>query len=142
MSRRYIVYFEPALDNLDDMDNRMSNRLDSQIQDFLTAWRPKAAFAKKLKSHLWQFKWSPHQGSGARAFSSYFDGDDHDIALVLVTFKKKKERKFNAKQGQFDTRSKSLVDNVLENKSIDQIDSWLEDQNENASRKVLSEDDV
>lgn len=142
MSRRYIVYFEPALDNLDDMDNRMSNRLDSQIQDFLTAWRPKAAFAKKLKSHLWQFKWSPRQGSGARAFSSYFDGDGHDIALVLVTFKKKKERKFNAKQEQFDTRSKSLVDNVLENKSIDQIDSWLEDQNENASRKVRSEDDV
>lgn len=140
MSCRYIVYFEPALANLASMDNRMSNRLDSQIQEFLTAWRPETGFAKKLKSHLWQFKWSPRQGSGARAFASYFDGDKHDIALVLVTFKKKNERKFNATQEKFNTRSKSLLDNVLESKSANQIDSWLHDQKENTSRKLLDED--
>ncbi|WP_135823271.1 hypothetical protein [Halorussus ruber] len=142
MGSRYILYFEPALANLNNMDNRMSNRLDSQIRDFLTAWQPKAAFAKKLQSHLWQFKWSPRQGSGARAFTGYFDGDDYDIALVWVTFKKKNERKFNAKQTQFDTRSKRLIEDVLTQKSADKIASWLTDQKENNSRKLLTENDV
>lgn len=138
MSSRYIVYFE----NLASMDNRMSSRLDSQLRNLLSAWRPKDAFEKKLQSHLWQFKWSPSEGSGVRAFSGHFDGDSHDIALVLVTFKKKNERNFNAAQAKFNSRSKSYADTVLAEKSKSQIESWLAAQRENASRKVLNEEAV
>ena len=75
MGRRYVVFFEPALANLDAMGNHMATRMENQITDFLDAWRPEAAFAKSLQSDLWQFKWSPRNGSGARAFSGYFAGD-------------------------------------------------------------------
>lgn len=108
----------------------------------MSVWRPKDAFAKKLQSHLWQFKWSPGEGSGARAFSGYFDGDSHDVALVLVTFKKKNERNFNAAQAKFNSRSKSYTDTVLAEKSKSQVESWLADQRGNASRKVLGEEAV
>ena len=142
MSSRYVVYFEPTLVVLDDMDNRMSSCLDSQIRDFLTAWRAKDGFAKKLQSHLWQFKWSPRQGSGARAFAGHFDNGTHDIALVLVAFKKTNERKFNAAQAKFNERSRSLIEDVLEEKTEAQLDAWLETQRGNDSRNVLTEDDA
>jgi hypothetical protein len=142
MCSRYVVYFEPTLVALGDMDNRMSSRLDSQIRDFLTAWRASDAFTKQLQSHLWQFKWSPRQGSGARAFAGYFDGGNYDIALVLVAFKKKNERTFNAAQGKFNERSKSLTEDVLGEKTEAQLDSWLKSQHEDDSRNVLPEDDA
>ena len=142
MSSRYVVYFEPTLVALGGMDNRMSNRLGSQIRDFLTAWKPEDAFAKQLQSHLWQFKWSPRQGSGARAFAGYFDSKTHDIALVVIAFKKTNEQKFYAAQAKFNGRSRSLTEDVLERKTGAQLDSWLETQRENDSRNVLTEDDV
>jgi hypothetical protein len=137
MTDRYIVYFQPALTNLAAMGNRMSTRLNSQIEDFLTAWRPAAAFEKQLQSHLWQFKWSPRSGSGARAFSGYFDGEQHDIALVLVCFKKKDETEFYAKQDVFNSRAKSYTRGVLANKSATEIDSWLDQQRQHNQRAVV-----
>lgn len=141
MERRFVVFFEPALANIDAMGNHMATRLESQIEDFLDAWRPEAAFAKPLQSDLWQFKWSPKHGSGARAFSGYFDGDEHDIALVLITFKKKNEGKFNLQQKRFNSRAKSLT-STLDSKTPSDIDNWLEDQRNNPDRKVLDETDI
>jgi len=141
MGRRYVVFFEPALANLDAMGNHMATRLENQITDFLDAWRPEADFAKPLQSDLWQFKWSPKHGSGARAFSGYFAGDEHDIALVLVTFKKKNEDKFNLQQTGFNSRAKSLI-RTLDSKSPSVIDTWLDDQRNNPERKVLDETDI
>ncbi|WP_435120120.1 hypothetical protein [Halolamina sp. C58] len=141
MGRRYVVFFEPALANLDAMGNHMATRLENQITDFLDAWRPESAFAKSLQSDLWQFKWSPRNGSGARAFSGYFAGDEHDIALVLVTFKKKNEDKFNLQQTGFNSRAKSLI-RTLDSKSPSDIDTWLDDQRNNPERKVLDETDI
>lgn len=119
----------------------MATRLNSQIEDFLTAWRPTDAFAKKLQSDLWQFKWSPRHGSGARAFSGYFGGDEYDISLVLVAFKKKNEDKFNLKQEKFNSRAKLFTDK-LEKASLSSIDSWIDDQRTNPDRKVLDENDI
>lgn len=141
MSRRYVVFFEPALANLDAMGNHMATRLENQITDFLDAWRPEAAFAKPLQSDLWQFKWSPKHGSGARAFSGYFASDEHDIALVLVTFKKKNEDKFNLQQTGFNSRAKSLT-RTLDSKPPSDIDTWLDDQRNNPERKILDETDI
>ena len=141
MGRRYVVFFEPALANLDAMGNHMATRLENQITDFLDAWRPEAAFAKSLQSDLWQFKWSPRNGSGARAFSGYFAGDEHDIALVLVTFKKKNEDTFNLQQTGFNSRAKSLT-GTLDSKSPSDIDTWLDDQRNNPERTVLDETDI
>lgn len=137
MTGRYIVYFQPALINLEAMGNRMRTRLKSQIEDFLTAWRPEAAFEKQLQSHLWQFKWSPRSGSGARAFSGYYHGEDHDIALILVTFKKNDESEFNAKQEVFNSRAKSYTHEVLANKPYAEIDAWLDKQRQSDQRTVV-----
>lgn len=141
MSRRYVVFFEPARANLDAMGNHMATRLENQIADFLAAWRPEAAFAKPLQSDLLQFKWSPKNGSDARAFSGYFDGDEHDIALVLVAFKKKNEETFNLQQRGFNARAKALT-RTLGSKSPPDIASWLEDQRGNPDRNVLDETDM
>lgn len=141
MGRRYVVFFAPAIANLDAMGNRMATRLEHQITDFLDAWRPEAAFAKQLRGELWQFKWSPNTGSGARAFSGYFDGDEHDAALVLVTFKKKNEDEFNLKQEGFNARAKSLT-GTLDRKSPSEIANWLEDQRDDPDRSVLDETDL
>lgn len=141
MGRRFVVFFEPALANLDAMGNDMATRLENQIKDFLDAWRPETGFAKSLQSDLWQFKWSPKHGSGTRAFSGYFDGDEHDIALVLITFKKKNEEKFNLQQKKFNSRAKSLT-STLDSKPPSNIDHWLENQRNNPDRKVLDETDI
>ena len=141
MSGRYVVYFEPALANLEAMGNSMSPRLEKQINSFLDAWRPDAAFAKKLQSDLWQFKWSPHHGSGARAFSGYFNSSEHDIALVLVTFKEKNEDKFNLQQKGFNARAQTIT-STLESKSSSEVNNWLDNQRSNADRKVLDETDI
>lgn len=141
MSGRYVVFFEPALENLQSMGNPMPTRLEKQISDFLDAWRPEAAFAKKLQSDLWQFKWSPSHGSGARGFSGYFDGKDHDIALVLITFKKVNEDEYNLKQKGYNAKAQTLTD-VLESKSSKEIDEWLDDQRDKSERRVLDETDI
>lgn len=140
MGRRYVVFFQPALENLEAMGNPMATRLKDQIKDFLDAWRPKASFEKSLQSDLWQFKWSPKNGSGARAFSGYFDGAEHDIALILVTFKKKNEGKFNLKQSGFNSKANALT-NTFDSKSPSDIDNWLEVQRANSDRKILDETD-
>jgi hypothetical protein len=138
---RYVIYFEPAIANLDDMDNRMSNRLESEVEDFLTAWRPEDAFDKQLKSHLWQFKWRPRTGSGARAYSGYFDGEHFDIALVLAAFKRKNASGFQRRQEEFNNRAKHLV-GVLEGKDIPDIQRWFSKQQDRDDRRALTDENI
>lgn len=136
MSDRSVVYFEPAVRNLDEMDNRMSSRMEDEIEGFLTAWKPTATFEKRLDSHLWQLKWRPQTGSGARGFAGYYDGQTHRIELVLTVFKKTNERTFNARQPAYNERAKGYR-NALDEKAPETIDDWLADQADSESRRVV-----
>lgn len=113
----------------------------SQIEDFLTAWKPGAAFEKQLQSDLYQFKYSPRHGSGARAFSGHFQGNAHDIALVLTAYKKSNEAKFLAKQTAYNGRARQL-NGVLTDRTASEIEDWLRVQRNDDTRRVVTDADI
>lgn len=141
MTDRFVVYFQPALENIGGMDTSLSSRLTAQIESFLSAWKPEAAFEKQLQGELYQFKYSPRRGSGARAFSGHFRSDDHDIALVLTAYKKGNEAKFLAKQTAYDEKSGQL-NRVLAEKTAAEIDAWIRTQRHRDDRRVVDETDL
>lgn len=141
MTSRSVVYFQPALENIKAIDTSLSEPLMSQIEDFLTAWKPEAAFEKKLRSDLYQFKYSPRHGSGARAFSGHFQGDVHDIALVLTAYKKSNEAKFLAEQTAYNSRAEQLT-RVLADRTASEIEDWLRAQRNDDTRRVVTDTDI
>ncbi|WP_436924946.1 hypothetical protein [Halosimplex amylolyticum] len=102
--KRYVVYVQPAKQNLEALDGSLESRIRSECEAFLDAWDPSMVFEKGVLPPVKQIK---KDRSVVRAFGAHWIGYEAEILLVVAVYKKGDENQFWARDGEF---RKTVID--------------------------------
>ena len=122
VNTRYVVYVQPAKENLEALDGSLESTIRSKCESFLDAWRPSDVFEKPVAGPVKQIK---KNRTVMRAFGAHWSGSDTDILLVIAIYKKGSERSFWRRKDDFQSTAEDYFE-VLDRLDEDgQIQEWI-----------------
>lgn len=131
---RYVLYLPPAKANLDALDNSLSQKIEAEVEKFLTAWNPGDVFDKSVTEHVGQIK---KDRSVVRAFGTWWDGDGRHVLLVLAVYKKDNESEFWGDSAEYDRLSREYLSELDERHSNGELESSLANLERDDDFKLL-----
>lgn len=134
MADRYVVCLPPTREQLDSLDNSLSEKLETKIERFLEAFDVRSVLRKEeMRSHVHQVG---HRGDGTRGLCTYWDGDHATVLLVFVVYKKRNERAFLSELDRYNERAREYHE-LLDSTSEPKFHEWLEDVKDDPEYLVI-----
>lgn len=135
MADRYVVCLQPTREQLDSLDNSLSEKLEKKIERFIDAFDVRSVFRKEeMRSHLHQVG---QRGDGTRGLCTYWESDFAEVLLLFVVYKKSDERKFLSEIETYNERAREYHE-MLDTTSDEKFREWLEEVKSDSEYLVLT----
>jgi hypothetical protein len=134
MGERYVVCLPPTRQQLDSLDNSLSEKLEKKIERFIDAFDVRSVFRKEeIRSHIHQVG---HRGDGTRGLCTHWEGTFTEVLLVFVIYKKSDEGAFLSDLDRYNERAQEYHE-MLDGTSEEKFHEWLEELKMDSDYLVL-----